>query len=1142
MESSVAQQRLVEYFVVVTPQPQWVLHRTTVEIKAEGTHAGTKSLGTVTQADSHQEEKKETGSSVENGNIHLPTIRHDYTFQPQITARYPLVDYDDNPLNPMILQFCFPSDDAVVPSRTYQMPHVHHFVLTNERGRKIYGTCLTIFEEYTPEGPWKTQAMTLEEDDGIELSVDTRGKHLYIPKVLCLLSTWPYLTAFREYLAQLYRLATATDIMNSPLERYIVNICCEIPAPPPGAYEVQLSILNSKIRFWAPPAKLPLAYVALHYSILFECLDIPNILSLWKALVLERKILLVSSQHSILTVCAEILCSLLFPMQWSHLYVPLLPRMFSPMLDAPVPFLCGIVRENKLYAEQFIADDVMIVDLDHNSIKLSSSFPPLPPPPAKKWNKLQSILNELVGSVFWRIRGKEDDYFRTRLSPKKVERLRGENVGSPCWTERLANLDHAFNLAYTPDSPNLLNDSMPETEQTKWANVQEAFHQFFVSTLKNYRTFLTPAVGSSRPSFDRDAFLGQRKMAHVPFLAEMLTTQQFDAFLTRRMYSPGEPDLIFFDQSIDAKKNRSKLKLKKISTPFLRSASAHKDLIKFPAIEPDDRNLHRPRPFVYKKWPERFDQSLFSEPRPIPKMITSEFDRQAYLVAKLRPNIVNNDEVENAQQGLGFDKVIMDPSPELASFTVFLYIYSNFVGRDWQRYLQKERNVQHLSFLSRSKIKPGLHARDGDGIEANAIAMPQRYQSFDSRFNVCDTCPGQGVDRLRSTLDYIGKGAEVSYRTLFEPEAPDTTAETWKPPPEENTTIAALNAFEEAKEIADAQLELAFQTLTTLETRGLPPTPEIFLSLMEACGRCGDSQRATLLMEIMKRDGIVADSEVLARFLHAFAQSNTSDNFAKSGFKSDDVDAYSRFLAKQYDDLHELAQHLPDTSLPTVGSEDDNNSQVSNGSGASYPSSPTFFDWFSPKAPSVRKSRRRKSHRKKDTVTDKILPVTEMVSRQIELGENLLDLLYPDLVIDAKCDSCPHCSYILSEDDVVNGWIAYASQNYTTRCPQCQHRFIPQFIVSTTASAFQGSQGLGSPLYCEFLSPWVLRRELQHVIIGNTGIDGMLNPEWRAGTGLSSTLFWNIIVMSRRYKLPFAFLFQGSFHNRMILPLKPSEL
>jgi DENN (AEX-3) domain/uDENN domain len=267
----------------------------------------------------HLEDTAQSGSGE---NIHMPTYKNClHSFQPIISARCPVLDHADNPLNPMITQFCYPSGDVIVPSSVYELPRVHHFVLTNDKGRKVYGTCLTIFEEYYPaaEEPWITrdQIHSGDSESDIEVTVSDKDTALYIPKVLCILSTWPYLTAFREYLAQLYRLATSTNVMQAPVERYVMNITKEIPAPPPGAYEIQVPILNSTIRFWAPPAKLPIPYVALPYQTLFDCLDVENILLLWNALIMEHKVLLVSSQYSILTVCAEILTSLLFPMRWS---------------------------------------------------------------------------------------------------------------------------------------------------------------------------------------------------------------------------------------------------------------------------------------------------------------------------------------------------------------------------------------------------------------------------------------------------------------------------------------------------------------------------------------------------------------------------------------------------------------------------------------------------------------------------------------------------------------------------------------------------------------------------------------------------------------------------------------------------------
>jgi DENN (AEX-3) domain/uDENN domain/dDENN domain len=642
VEEATADQRLVDYFIVVSSKPKQAEQQlNNINVNVAGGDSPSRSSNN-NIAESRQEQDDcstipphastpsaatttaTRGETTQNGTTTIPT------FAPKITARYPAVDYADNPLNAMIPQFCFPTlphDHVISPVSTYELPRVHHFVLTNEKGRKVYGTCLTVLEELAPplfpssyfdeksrqhqqQQSSMSSSLTVLEDlssfalnlAGIEVDnrpprnsnghAGTSKTTLYIPKVLCLLSSWPYLTAFREYVAQLYRLATTTNIMSAPIERYITNICLEIPAPPPGAYEIQVDIMDSTIRFWAPPGKLPLAHVALPFHVLFECLDVEHILHVWSALITERKILLVSSQFSILTICCEVLCSLLFPLRWSHLYIPLLPRNFCAVLDAPVPYLCGLVRECWSHAEPFISPETIVVDLDHNTITYGNETPRIPEVPAKKWNKLHNSLQETVGHLHWKTHGLEESY-RAMMTLKPKQRsmeqlLRQEQAGQgrPQWMEKLDGLDRAFNLAYTPDSK-LLEDYYRsnygggddgELQQTPWDKVQEAFLRFFVAILKNYRRYLfIPLLAATspdtkatdedphhhpysssgsisgraqQPSFDVAAFLAAQPAHSAPFLYQMCMSQQFDSFITRRMYSPGEPDLIFFDQSI----------------------------------------------------------------------------------------------------------------------------------------------------------------------------------------------------------------------------------------------------------------------------------------------------------------------------------------------------------------------------------------------------------------------------------------------------------------------------------------------------------------------------------------------------------------------------------------------------------------
>jgi pentatricopeptide repeat protein len=1139
------------------------------------------------------------------GNIHIPDANgYEHSFQPKVTARFPLNDYEDNPLNPMVTQFCFPAGDVIVPSKVFQLPRVHHFVLTNDKGRKIYGTCLTIYEEYKPleDDPWQNQDLVHGDsgENDIEVTVESQNSTLYLPKCLCILSFWPYVTAFREYLAQLYRLATSTNVMTAPIERYVMNLCMEIPAPPPGAFEVQVSILDSIIRFWAPPAKLPIAYVALPYQTLFDCLDVENVIHLWYCLAMERKILLISSQYSILTVCAEILCSLLFPMQWSHLYVPLLPRFLCPILDAPVPYLCGVTRENWLHAQQFVNEETIVVDLDRNSVLFGEATPELPPVPEKKWTKLQRSLDEIAGNLFWRTRGLEDEYRQfssNRLSQRNFKKI-GRQKGDHLWNEKLETFDHAFNLQFTPDSENLVNSEAVEREQSQWDSLQEAFLRFFVSVFKDYRKFLhtpdadtpaSPTLGSSdwlrwskRRSFNWKGFVASQKPEYSTYLTELCMTQQFDDFITKRLYTPELPDIIFFDQSIDAKLNRSRLRLKKVDTPFLQSAKTHKILKTLQAVEPNaadlpaDYDFDAKKPAMHESWPETFDPRLFCKPRPIPSMITAEFDRQAALVTRLRANHTPSKKGSEDFYGTDFDV-----SPEAMAFTVFFFAYSAVIGREWKKYQEKRRELQVAS--------PYIHDRDPNTQEEREDVVPdgqklalesvqladinlESVQSVqnamaDLSLGVCESlCPNASVSNAvihvsnqmvvspQSYLIELNVQAQVAYETILSQMAQSTFGDFQQ---QRETSLLdndeTFAEYEEAREVAAAQLDLAFDTLKAMEMRGLMTDPDLFKSLMEACGRCGNTKRALELIEMMKRDGLVADREVLSCFMTAFARdaggsvggTPAKDDFLKTDRRGSD--AYSTFLRKK---LNAMGGDSPTSATVLTGplsssdDEDCSGSDFMSDSGASDSSrlydvkekKLGIFEWLTPlKKPKPKKKRRK---RRRNGATDK--PVSDRLMKQIVLGESLLQFLYPDLSIDTSGDTCPQCSKVMTEANIIAGWQPCEFEDFTTSCPNCKHRFVPRFSVSCSSPTFEGNQGKGTPLYCEFLSPWVLRKELNHIIgceVGIDGIDMMLDPDWRSGTDIRATLWWNLIAMCNRYGLPFPFLLQGSFQNRLINPV-----
>lgn len=79
----------------------------------------------------------------------------------------------------------------------------------------------------------------------------------------------------------------------------------------------------------------------------------------------------------------------------------------------------------------------------------------------------------------------------------------------------------------------------------------------------------------------------------------------------------------------------------------------------------------------------------------------------------------------------------------------------------------------------------------------------------------------------------------------------------------------------EAKETAKAELVIAFEMLKMMKERGLRADPEAYECLIDACGRCGDTQRATQLLSYMHDDGIVADGVVFSSLVSAFSAENS---------------------------------------------------------------------------------------------------------------------------------------------------------------------------------------------------------------------------------------------------------------------------
>jgi hypothetical protein len=221
---------------------------------------------------------------------------------------------------------------------------------------------------------------------------------------LAVISHYPFFDLWRKFLLQIYRIALVGAPL--PIERYIANFTCEVPLPPPGKIRIKFgfTIKDNWCIERPPENQLPLADFS--FQPLFATLSIPNILIVFACLLQESRVALVSKHYGILGPIAEALTSLLFPLHWEGLYIPVLPYHMLDILDAPVPYVVGLhARYLREKQPKRRPKGVVFVDLDRDEVHLgfeddSNSYRQIPCLPERQASKLKAKLDEFAASVY----------------------------------------------------------------------------------------------------------------------------------------------------------------------------------------------------------------------------------------------------------------------------------------------------------------------------------------------------------------------------------------------------------------------------------------------------------------------------------------------------------------------------------------------------------------------------------------------------------------------------------------------------------------------------------------------------------------------------------------------------------------------
>lgn len=92
-----------------------------------------------------------------------------------------------------------------------------------------------------------------------------------------------------------------------------------------------------------------------------------TLVQMFLAVLLERRVLLRSSQYWLMTVAAEAVCQLLYPFKYQDVYLPVMPYTLVDYLEAPTPFLMGLHTNVPL--EPQALEGIVVINLDADSVQ-----------------------------------------------------------------------------------------------------------------------------------------------------------------------------------------------------------------------------------------------------------------------------------------------------------------------------------------------------------------------------------------------------------------------------------------------------------------------------------------------------------------------------------------------------------------------------------------------------------------------------------------------------------------------------------------------------------------------------------------------------------------------------------------------------
>ena len=440
-------------------------------------------------------------------------------FIPKLISKFPNSIKNINSIpDDLVISHCFPKGLKILnnPNLINELTHFE-FHLENIPANynnedkflysKLYFNCLEFYEPLSQYLNLKKEILSQSAKNKIQIEQDKilkdnpDIKNLYIPKIICLASLFPYSNEMKEILYNIYNFYRSNinfdnnNINNLlPLEKIVEQIIMKTPLPFSSNTQTTISFkLNNikknipsidKIKF--PEYNLKESYIKNYTTIsfgeLFTFFSADDILKIVKYIILEIPLLFFCQNKNILSLFIDNFISLLNPFSYVLPHISLLPNELYGLINSEQKFIFGI---NEEYSKNFFEDNnidldksIVIVQLNH--LKKNES---------KIIEIIKNIEAEECLVINEKIKQKENDKNTEENIFFNNQYINLLNIELPSKAKKKA-VSSINNLITIIKKKGDLSDSKYLSEQKFNYHIEHIFFKFFIYIMSGYTDYL----------------------------------------------------------------------------------------------------------------------------------------------------------------------------------------------------------------------------------------------------------------------------------------------------------------------------------------------------------------------------------------------------------------------------------------------------------------------------------------------------------------------------------------------------------------------------------------------------------------------------------------------------------------------------